>query len=209
MPPAHVSITPQASASFPSQAPKPVCETPAISTLIANNGNPLGSSETHKLACPNDDLPASTSTPSYTWTYFPSTESRHSPRPSPKPSANTAWTFHPKSATVTFHRSPKQFSSHKPSTSIPLLQLPSSGAFSKDNVVPSSDHAILPSTNHAYPQHGTSSCPGRKPLYGAHSLTNDLPAVCITKRHRDAIKLKLYHLHATLLVANWAYDDIA
>eukprot|EP00536_Pseudo-nitzschia_multiseries_P017634 jgi/Psemu1/51869/gm1.51869_g len=47
------------------------------------------------------------------------------------------------------------------------------------------------------------------PLYGAHSLTNDLPAVCITKRHRDAIKLKLYHLHATLLVANWVYDDIA
>eukprot|EP00536_Pseudo-nitzschia_multiseries_P010656 jgi/Psemu1/26651/gm1.26651_g len=237
-PPAHVSVTPQTSASFPSQAPNSACETP-VTTLIANNGNPLESLDTHRLASNTDLAPASTSIPSYTWTYFPRTESvrfrrvvsstiptvhldtppgdayhitnrvRHSPRPSLEPSTHSRWTFHPKSATVTFHRSPKQFSSHKPSTSIPLLQLPSSGAFSKDNVVPSSDHATVPSTSHAYPQHGASSHPGRKPLYGAHSLTNNLPAVCFTKRHRDAIKLKLYHLHATLLVATWVYDDIA
>eukprot|EP00536_Pseudo-nitzschia_multiseries_P000918 jgi/Psemu1/2116/gm1.2116_g len=49
---------------------------------------------------------------------------------------------------------------------------------------------------------------GKKPLYEAHSMTYILPAVCITKRHRDAIKLKLYHLHATLLIANWLYDDV-
>eukprot|EP00536_Pseudo-nitzschia_multiseries_P005097 jgi/Psemu1/11760/gm1.11760_g len=170
---------------------------------------------------------APTRTPSYTWTYFPSTESvrfrkvvssiiptahpdtppgdashitnraRHSPCPSLKPSANSRWTFHPKSATVTFHRSPKQFSSHKPSTCIPLLQLHPSGALAKDSAIPSSGHA--------YQQHGASSYPGRKPIYGAHSLTHDLPDVCITKRHRV---LKLYHLHASLLVANWLYDTV-
>eukprot|EP00536_Pseudo-nitzschia_multiseries_P010289 jgi/Psemu1/25500/gm1.25500_g len=182
MPPAHVSVTPQAPASFPSQAPKPACETPAISTTIANNENPLGSPEPHKLALPNTDL-------------------RHSPRPSPKPSANTAWTFHPKSATVTFHRSPKLFSSHKPGTCIPLLQLPPSKSCTKNRVVPSSGTAIVPSSSQAYPQHdAASSCPDWKPNYGAHSLFYNSPAVCITKRHRDAIKLKLYHLHATLLV---------
>eukprot|EP00536_Pseudo-nitzschia_multiseries_P016930 jgi/Psemu1/48489/gm1.48489_g len=192
------------------------------------------------LARPNTDLvPAPTSTPFYTWTYFPSTESvrfcrvvsstiptvhpdtppgdashttpkRHSPSPSSsKPSTHSRWTFHPKSATVTFYRSPKQFSSHKLSTSIPSLQLPPSRLCSKTRVVRSSGTAIVPSSGQAYPQHAAaSSCPDWKPYYGAHSLFYSSPAVCITKRHRDAIKLKLYHLHATLLVANWAYDDI-
>eukprot|EP00536_Pseudo-nitzschia_multiseries_P012827 jgi/Psemu1/33237/gm1.33237_g len=50
--------------------------------------------------------------------------------------------------------------------------------------------------------------PVRKPLYEAQSMTYVLPAVCITKRHRDAIKLKLYHLHATLVFDNWIYDDV-
>eukprot|EP00536_Pseudo-nitzschia_multiseries_P015926 jgi/Psemu1/44308/gm1.44308_g len=233
-PPSPVLVTPPAPVSLPSPAYDHARET--ISTPV-NNANLLGSPETHTFAS-TTDLPAYISTPTYTWTYFPSTESvrfrkvvsstipivhpdtppgdashttnrkRHSPRPSPKPSAISKWTFHPKSGTVTFHRSPKKFSSHKPSTSIPLLQLPPSGAFSKDSVVPSPGHAIIPSPGHAYRQHGVSTCPGRKPTYGAHSLTYDLPAVCITKRHRDAIKLKLYHLHATLLVANWTYDDI-
>eukprot|EP00536_Pseudo-nitzschia_multiseries_P019144 jgi/Psemu1/59214/gm1.59214_g len=53
-----------------------------------------------------------------------------------------------------------------------------------------------------------SAYPVGKPFYEAHSMTYVLPAVCITKRHRDAIKLKLYHLHATLLFANWIYNDV-
>eukprot|EP00536_Pseudo-nitzschia_multiseries_P009526 jgi/Psemu1/23436/gm1.23436_g len=131
---------------------------------------------------------------------------RNSPSPSPsKPSAHSRWTFHPKSATVTFHRSPKQFSSHKPSTCNPPLQLLPSGALSKDSAVPSSVHAkdsAIPNSVHAYSQ-------AKPTIYGAHSLTYDSPAVCITKRHCDAIKLKLCHLHATLLVANWTYEDVA
>eukprot|EP00536_Pseudo-nitzschia_multiseries_P014092 jgi/Psemu1/37513/gm1.37513_g len=66
------------------------------------------------------------------------------------------------------------------------------------------------------PLYGASFCPVgkpsaytvRKPLYETHSMTYVLPAVCITKRHHDAIKLKLYHLHATLLFANWIYNDV-
>eukprot|EP00536_Pseudo-nitzschia_multiseries_P005269 jgi/Psemu1/12096/gm1.12096_g len=233
-----VSVTPPAPVSSPSPASDPASE--MISAPV-NNGNLLGPPETHTLA-PTTDLPAYIGTPTYTWTYFPSTESvrfrrvvsstipivttdtptgdaysisnreHHSPSPSPsKPSANSRWTFHPKSATVTFHRSPKQFSSHKLSTSIPLLQLPPSVALSKDSAVPSSVHAedsAIPSSVHAYSQHGASSCLVQKPTYGAHSLTFDSPAVCITKRHRDAIKLKLYHLHVTLLLANWLYDAV-
>eukprot|EP00536_Pseudo-nitzschia_multiseries_P015214 jgi/Psemu1/41667/gm1.41667_g len=231
--------TPALASSMTSVSLTSTCETPVIST-IANNGNTLGSRETHKLARPNTDLPASTSTPSHTWTYFPCTESvcfrrivsstiptvhpdtppgdashttpkRHPPRPSPQPSANTTWTFHPKSATVTVRRSPKQFSSHKPSTCNPLLRLLPSGALSKNSAVPSSVHAkdsAVPNSVHAYSLYGASSCLVQKPTYGAHSLTFDLSAVCITKRHRDAIKLKLYHLHATLLLANWLYDAL-
>eukprot|EP00536_Pseudo-nitzschia_multiseries_P013082 jgi/Psemu1/34067/gm1.34067_g len=232
---------PLATVSLPPPAPDPAYEMPVIST-ITQNGNPLESLDTHRLA-PNTDLPASTRTPTYTWTYFPSTESvrfrrvvsstiptvhpdtppgdayhitnraRHSPRPSLEPSTHSRWTFHPKSAIVTFYRSPKQFSSHKPSTCIPSLQLPPSGAFSKDSVVPRSvhaNHSAVPNPVHVYSQSGAPSCPNREAtIYGVHSLTYDLPAVCFTKRHRDAIKLKLYHLHATLLVTNWTYDDIA
>eukprot|EP00536_Pseudo-nitzschia_multiseries_P019133 jgi/Psemu1/59088/gm1.59088_g len=232
-PPAHVLVTPP--------APDPVCGTPVIST-IAQNGNPLESPETHRLA-PNTDLPASTSTPTYTWTYFPSTKSvcfrkvvsstipivhpdtppgdashttsreRHFPSPSPssKPSAHSRWTFHPKSDTVTFHWSPKQFSSHTPSTCNPPLQLLPFRALSKDSAVPSSVHAkdsAVPNSVHVYSQHGASSWQVPKPTYEAYSLTFDLPAVCITKRHHDAIKLKMYHLHATLLLANWLYDAV-
>eukprot|EP00536_Pseudo-nitzschia_multiseries_P004220 jgi/Psemu1/9520/gm1.9520_g len=53
-----------------------------------------------------------------------------------------------------------------------------------------------------------SAYPVRKPLYEAHSMTYNSPAVGITKQHRDAIKIRLYQLHATLLIANWLYDDV-
>eukprot|EP00536_Pseudo-nitzschia_multiseries_P017385 jgi/Psemu1/50631/gm1.50631_g len=106
------------------------------------------------------------------------------------------------------------------------LQLPPSGASSKDSVVSSSVRkpfygaSFCPIQKFLYgarkPLYGASFCPVgkpsaypvRKPLYEAHSMTYDLPTVCITKRHRDAIKIKLYQLHATLLIANWLYDDV-
>eukprot|EP00536_Pseudo-nitzschia_multiseries_P018865 jgi/Psemu1/57720/gm1.57720_g len=176
----------------------------------------------------------STGPPSYTWKYFPSTDSvrftkgtsTHSivhtnihtgddqskrnrephstrTRTSYPPPTNSRWTFYPQSATVVFHRAR---SAPQPSCNS-SLQLPSSGASSKDNVVSSSVRK---------PLYGASFCPVRKPcaypvgkpLYEAHSMTYDLPTVCITTRHRNAIKINLYQLHATLLRANWLYDDV-
>eukprot|EP00536_Pseudo-nitzschia_multiseries_P013086 jgi/Psemu1/34093/gm1.34093_g len=144
-------------------------------------------------------IPHPSGTSSYTWKYFPNTDSvrftklppllrtrePHSThtRTSYPPPTNSRWTFYPQSATVVFHRAR---SAPQPSCNS-SLQLPSSGASSKDNVVSSSVG---------------------KPLYEAHSMTYVLPAVCITKRHRDAIKIKLYQLHATLLIANWLYDNV-
>eukprot|EP00536_Pseudo-nitzschia_multiseries_P010462 jgi/Psemu1/26025/gm1.26025_g len=205
-PPRLPGSTPNANDSPPT-----ACKTAAHST-VDNSETPTG------LPCSSNSHPNTDSTPtgthSYTWNNIhpgittgdvPSQRTRepHSTRArtsSPSP-ANSRWTFYPQSETV-------------PSC-ISDLQLPSSGAIFKDSVVPSSVHA--------YSQHGASSCSARKPLYGAHeassypvrkplqgvhSMNYNLPAVYITKLHRDAIKLKLYHLHATLLCANWIYDTV-
>eukprot|EP00536_Pseudo-nitzschia_multiseries_P014001 jgi/Psemu1/37197/gm1.37197_g len=134
--------------------------------------------------------------------------------PSSPPPANSRWTFYPHSETVAFHRTRKPVYFPQ-ATCIPFLQLPPPGASTKDSVVSRSVHT--------YSQHGAPSCSVPKPLYGAHhtndpvwkplhrahSMPYDSPAVCITKRHRDAIKLKLYHLHANLLFADWFYDNVA
>eukprot|EP00536_Pseudo-nitzschia_multiseries_P009530 jgi/Psemu1/23447/gm1.23447_g len=135
--------------------------------------------------------------------------------PSP---ANSRWTFYPQSETVVFHRAR---STTQPSCISPL-QLPLSGASSKDSVVSSSVTKPLygasfgpiqtfrPIWTFLYgaqkPLHGTSFCPVGKP--STYSMTYDLPAVRITKRHRDAIKINLYQLHATLLRANWLYGNV-
>eukprot|EP00536_Pseudo-nitzschia_multiseries_P005766 jgi/Psemu1/13446/gm1.13446_g len=140
----------------------------------------------------------------------------HSPRAgtSYPPPADSRWTFYPQSETVVFNRPHQPVTFPQPSC-ISSLPLPPSGALSKDSVVPSSVHAYSPYGASSYQvrkpiygAHGAPTCTFRKPLYEAHSMTYNSPAVCITKRHRDAIKLKLYHLHATLLLANWMYDDV-
>eukprot|EP00536_Pseudo-nitzschia_multiseries_P013530 jgi/Psemu1/35465/gm1.35465_g len=190
----------------------------------------------HKSDSIADSTPTGTS--SYTWKYSPSTDSvrfrriAYSSTPSIVPAdiptgdvlskrnrepystcartsypspANSRWTFYPQSETVVFHRTQTPVSSPQPSC-ISALQLPPSGALFKGSVVPSSVRQ---------PLYGAPICPIWKPLYGAHSRQlygahsmNNLPVVCITRRHRDAIKLKLYQLHATLLIANWLYDDV-
>eukprot|EP00536_Pseudo-nitzschia_multiseries_P017134 jgi/Psemu1/49476/gm1.49476_g len=201
-PPARVSETTLALASSTtSVSSTSTCATPVIYTDL-----PASTVRFRRIISSSIPLVHSGTPPGDA--FHTTNRERHSPRLSSKPSANPRWTFHPKSATVTFHRSPKKNSSHKLSTSIPSLQLPPSRTCSKDRVIPSSGPAIVPSSGHAYPQHGASSCPGWKPIYGAHSLIYNSPAVCITKQHCDAIKLKLYRLHATFLVANWTYDDI-
>eukprot|EP00536_Pseudo-nitzschia_multiseries_P017875 jgi/Psemu1/52982/gm1.52982_g len=208
-PPAVVTSPP--SVPFPSSAPTvhqstppSACETDVHST-VDNPETPTGLPGSSNPGSTADST--STGTSSYTRKYFPRTGSvrfsklTSTPNIVPadiptgdvpsKRNPNSRWTFYPQSETVVFHHA----RSAPQSTCISSLQLPPSGASSKDSVVSSS--VGKPS---AYPV--------RKPLYEAHSMTYDSPAVCITKRHRDAIKIKLYQLHATLLIANWLYDDV-
>eukprot|EP00536_Pseudo-nitzschia_multiseries_P002712 jgi/Psemu1/6109/gm1.6109_g len=218
--------------------PTTACKSDVHST-VDNPETPTGLPGSYNPGSTADST--STGTSYYTWKYFPSTDSvrftkvtstpknihtniptgdvpckrkrePHSTRartsyPSPDLSR---WTFYPQSETVVFHRTR---SVPQPSC-ISSLQLPPSGASSKDSVVSSS--VRQPLYGAWKPRYGASFCPVlkpsaypvRKPLYEAHSMTYDLPAVCITKRHRDAIKMKLYQLHATLLIANWIYNDV-
>eukprot|EP00536_Pseudo-nitzschia_multiseries_P004240 jgi/Psemu1/9554/gm1.9554_g len=206
------------------RTPTSACETDVHST-VDNPETPTGLPGSSNPGSTADSTSTGTST--YTWKDVPSKGNRkpHSTRtrePHSTRTPNSCWTFDPQSATMVFHRAR---SAPQPSC-ISSLQLPPSGASSKDSVVPSSV---------TKPLYGASYCPirkflygARKPLYGAsfspvrqssaypvwkpryeaHSMTYDLPAVCIIKRHRDAIKLKLYHLHATLLFANWIYNNV-
>eukprot|EP00536_Pseudo-nitzschia_multiseries_P016552 jgi/Psemu1/46557/gm1.46557_g len=193
------------------------------STPAVHNSPPTTACKTHDH--PTDDNTKNfTSTPYYTWKYVPNTDlvrftkvtstpnnvhtdiptgdvpcnrnrEPHSTRarPSSPSPTNSRWAFYPQSETVVFHRAR---SAPQPSCNS-SLQLPPSGASSKDSVVSSSVKK---------PLYGASFCPVGKP--STYSMTYDLPAVSITKRHRDALKIHLYQLHATLLRANWLYDDV-
>eukprot|EP00536_Pseudo-nitzschia_multiseries_P016832 jgi/Psemu1/47995/gm1.47995_g len=196
-------------------ADHPTVDNPETPTGLPGSSNPGSTADS-----------TSTGTSTYTWTYSPSTESvrfskvdpfstpnivpaniptgdvpskrnraSHSPRARTfyTPPTNSRWTFYPQSETVAFHRAR---SAPQPSCNS-SLQLPPSGASSKDSVVSSSVKK---------PLYGASFCPVGKP--STYSMTYDLPAVSITKRHRDALKINLYQLHATLLRANWLYDDV-
>eukprot|EP00536_Pseudo-nitzschia_multiseries_P015514 jgi/Psemu1/42866/gm1.42866_g len=104
--------------------------------------------------------------------------------------ANFRWTFNPQSETVVFHRLPKP----APVPLKPSLQLP------------------LPKANHAGIIHASAS-----PTFEKHSAypshfccaiySNPNQTVfCITKRHRDALEIKMYHLYANILLMNWFYN---
>eukprot|EP00536_Pseudo-nitzschia_multiseries_P017795 jgi/Psemu1/52568/gm1.52568_g len=92
---------------------------------------------------------------------------------------------------------------------------------SKDNVLPSSVRAPTPTdlpstvctpTAYCWASSASGECllpanvhfPARPPLSDAH--LHEYLVVCLTKRHHDALKIKLYHLHANVLSMNWFYD---
>eukprot|EP00536_Pseudo-nitzschia_multiseries_P003426 jgi/Psemu1/7754/gm1.7754_g len=170
--------------------PTPACKTAAHYT-VDNPETPTGLPGSSN-SDPNADS-TTIGTPSYTWNIVHPdiTTGNVPPEPSYEPHSTRACT-----------------SSQVPPSCISSLQLPPSGALSMDSFVPSSVHA--------YSQHGASSCPVwkplyganpvQKPLYGAHSVNYQTLGVCITKWHRDALKIQLCHLHANLLFANWLYD---
>eukprot|EP00536_Pseudo-nitzschia_multiseries_P003418 jgi/Psemu1/7736/gm1.7736_g len=149
----------------------------------------------------------------WTWTYSPDSESvsfrrvcsgsisfqratsssppvhRQDKSPPCEPT-NFQWTFNPQSETVVFHRLPKP----APIPLKPSLQLP------------------LPKANHVGIIHASAS-----PTFAKHSAypphfccaissNTNQAAFCITKRHRDVLKIKMYHLYANILLMNWFYD---
>eukprot|EP00536_Pseudo-nitzschia_multiseries_P011133 jgi/Psemu1/27964/gm1.27964_g len=149
----------------------------------------------------------------WTWTYSPNSESvsfrrvrsgsvsfqratslsspvRRRDKSPPCESTNFQWTFYPQSETVVFHRLPKP----APVPLKPSLQLPLFKAIPEDTILAS---AIPTFEKHsAYPS--LFCC-------AIHSNPNQT-VFCITKRHRDALKIKMYHLYANILSMNWFYD---
>eukprot|EP00536_Pseudo-nitzschia_multiseries_P012912 jgi/Psemu1/33497/gm1.33497_g len=104
--------------------------------------------------------------------------------------ANFRWTFNPQSETVVFHRLPEP-------ASVPLkpsLQLPLPKTAHKDSV--------LASATSTFTYHSAYLCHFRHVTCSNPNQT----VVCLTKRHRDALKIKLYHLHSSVLSMNWFYD---
>eukprot|EP00536_Pseudo-nitzschia_multiseries_P017589 jgi/Psemu1/51570/gm1.51570_g len=97
----------------------------------------------------------------------------------PEPS-NFQWTFHPQSETVVFHRPPKPAS--VPLT--PSLRLP----------LPKTAHknSVLASATSTFTYHSAYLCHFRHVTCSNPNQT----VVCLTKRHRDALKIKLYHLRS-------------
>eukprot|EP00536_Pseudo-nitzschia_multiseries_P004655 jgi/Psemu1/10487/gm1.10487_g len=157
--------------------------------------------------------------PSYAWTwkYSPSsdsvsfhrdkshvTASYETPSFPPLAPTNFGWTFNPQNEIATFRRVPK---------SVPS---PPSETLAEDTNHPHATPAYIRSLQ--------PPCPNQSP-----SKPNHLPVIRLSKRHRDALKVKLYHLYAnifcftppnylprwhrdaikiTLLIANWLYDDV-
>eukprot|EP00536_Pseudo-nitzschia_multiseries_P019333 jgi/Psemu1/60171/gm1.60171_g len=102
------------------------------------------------------------------------------------------WTFNPQSESVVFHRLPKP----APVPLQPSLQLPLLKAIPEVTILAS---AIPTFEQHgAYPSHFCCA------IYSTPIQT----VFCITKRHRDALKIKMYHLYATILSMNLFYDTI-
>eukprot|EP00536_Pseudo-nitzschia_multiseries_P018141 jgi/Psemu1/54296/gm1.54296_g len=99
---------------------------------------------------------------------------------------NFQWAFNPQSETVTFHCLPKP-------ASVPLkpsLQLPLSKAIHE---------GIL-----TYAEHSADLSHLRCEIY----FSSNQRVFCTTKRHRDALKIKMYHLYANILSMNRFYNTI-
>eukprot|EP00536_Pseudo-nitzschia_multiseries_P018678 jgi/Psemu1/56768/gm1.56768_g len=100
--------------------------------------------------------------------------------------ANFRWTFNPQSETVTFHRLPKP----APVPLKPPSRFPLSATTADDPVFSCPIH----SKHREY-----SSC--LKPNYQPVLLR-------LSKRHRDALSIQMYHLYANILSMSWFYDPV-
>eukprot|EP00536_Pseudo-nitzschia_multiseries_P015035 jgi/Psemu1/41052/gm1.41052_g len=94
---------------------------------------------------------------------------------------NFVWTFNPQNEIATFRRVPK---------SVPS---PPSETLAADTARPHAAPAYIRSLQ--------SPCDNQSP-----SKLNHPPVLRLSKRHRDALKVKQYHLYANILSMNWFYD---
>eukprot|EP00536_Pseudo-nitzschia_multiseries_P017684 jgi/Psemu1/52051/gm1.52051_g len=104
--------------------------------------------------------------------------------------ANFGWTFNPQNEIATFRRLPK------PAT-VPLKP-PSRFALS-DTITDDPVFSCPLQSQHS--DHPFPRC------YGPCFEPNHQPVLLrISKRHRDALKIKMHHLYANILSMNWFYD---
>eukprot|EP00536_Pseudo-nitzschia_multiseries_P016486 jgi/Psemu1/46361/gm1.46361_g len=109
------------------------------------------------------------------------TASYETPSIPPLAPTNFGWTFNPQNEIATFRRVPK---------SVPS---PPSETLAEDTNHPHAARAYIRSLQ--------PPCPNQSP-----SKPNHQPLLRLSKRHRDALKVKLHHLHANNLSMNWFYD---
>eukprot|EP00536_Pseudo-nitzschia_multiseries_P008251 jgi/Psemu1/20046/gm1.20046_g len=98
--------------------------------------------------------------------------------------ANFRWTFNPQNEIATFCRVPKSVTSPQP----PLC----------NRLRPPETHAEDTDLPHAGPAY----------IRSLRSPCRNQPVLRLTKRHRDALKIKMHHLYATIWSMNWFYDTI-
>eukprot|EP00536_Pseudo-nitzschia_multiseries_P016269 jgi/Psemu1/45541/gm1.45541_g len=148
------------------------------------------------------------------------------------PIADTPSTYSPNSELVSFRRVQSNSVSLKPATSFcPPVQQQDKSPVTAPSVTPSaltrfSPHSVPPyvpanfrwtfnpqnetvTIHHLRkPAHVPLKPPSRFPLSDA---TADDPPVLLwlSKRHRDALKIKMYHLYANILSMDWLYDTLA
>eukprot|EP00536_Pseudo-nitzschia_multiseries_P018839 jgi/Psemu1/57559/gm1.57559_g len=161
------------------------------STVTTSHETPSDAISFHRASSPSPPVQRQDKSPVTALSITPSALTRpgqHSPPPWEP--ANFQWTFHPQSETLVFHRLPKPAS--VPLT--PSLRLPLPKTACKDSV--------LASATSMFTYHSAYLC---RFCHVTCSNSNQT-VVCLTKRHRDALKIKLYHLHSNVLSMNWFYD---
>eukprot|EP00536_Pseudo-nitzschia_multiseries_P010950 jgi/Psemu1/27480/gm1.27480_g len=119
---------------------------------------------------------------------LPSAQSRfdHHSAPPWKPT-NFVWTFNPQDEIATFRRLTKSVPPPSPLLPSEVLDVGSD----PPNAAPAYIRSLQSPCHHQI-----SSRPNHQPVL-----------LRITKRHRDALKIKLYQLHANILSMNWFYDN--
>eukprot|EP00536_Pseudo-nitzschia_multiseries_P019217 jgi/Psemu1/59539/gm1.59539_g len=94
------------------------------------------------------------------------------------------WTFNPQTEIATFRRVPK---------SVPSPQPPMCNRLRPPETL--AEDTDLPHAAPAYIRSLRSPC-------------RNQPVLRLTKRHRDALTIQMYHLYANILSMNWFYDTV-